>query len=282
MILTADSGSTKTTWVLADTTGILQTFDTRGLNPYHITEETILGTLCNDVLPAIADAGNISEIYFYGAGCTPSKTDGLKRLLQTVFDAAYIEVSSDLLGACRALCGEQAGIVCILGTGSNTCEYDGREIVANTPPLGYILGDEGSGASLGKHFVADCLKGLLPPHIVRSFTEEIGLTSNMILERVYRQPEANRFLAGLTRFMSAHRNEPAIHRIVKESFAEMLERNVTRYNTSQKTINFAGSIAYVFGDILSEAVLDKGFAMGKILKSPALAIADFHMNRHGR
>ena len=198
MILIADSGSTKTDWCI----GSSFTIQTKGINPFHQSEEVIQQILTNELLPQMPEEVLIDAIYFYGAGCTPEKSPIIQRTLSHCFPQCTIEVNSDLLGAARALCGKSPGIACILGTGSNSCFYDGQQITSNVSPLGYILGDEGSGAVLGKRLVGDCLKKQLPEHICHSFLDTFGLTPAQIIEKVYRQPQANRFLASLTPFLS--------------------------------------------------------------------------------
>lgn len=277
MILTADSGSTKTAWILTDGSDS-RGFTTSGLNPYHTPPDAIRETLAKELLPHTGT--DVSEIYFYGAGCTPAKIPEMTAIFSGFFPAARIEVESDLLGACRGLCGRDAGIVCILGTGSNSCEYDGTRIVANTPPLGYILGDEGSGAALGKAFVSDCLKNHLPAELKEEFFTEHGLAYSDIIENVYRQPMANRFLAGFAPFIAARRHLPEVRSLVVRSFREFLQRNVLQYDTAGKTINFTGSIAVCFNDLLAEAVAEEGLAIGAVERSPIEGIAAYHTENH--
>lgn len=278
MILTADSGSTKSAWIVTDGRES-RGFTTSGLNPYHTPPDTIRETLAKELLPQTGT--EVSELYFYGAGCTPAKIPEMRGLFSRFFPAARIEVESDLLGACRGLCGRSAGIVCILGTGSNSCEYDGQRITANTPPLGYILGDEGSGAALGRAFAADCLKGLLPAGLREEFLAAHGLTQADIIEKVYRQPMANRFLAGFAPFIAAHIHLGEVRQLVKRAFRDFLRRNVAHYDTAGKTINFTGSIAIHFRDVLAEAVAEEGLAMGRTVQSPIGGIAEFHSRRNG-
>ena len=211
MILIADSGATKTDWCLGEKTTDARVIQTQGINPFHQSAEHIYKVLTEELLPQLGEENHITHIHFYGAGCTPEKSVIVKEQLQALSLDADIDVQSDLLGAARSLCGKEQGIACILGTGSNSCLYDGEKIIANVSPLGYILGDEGSGAVLGKRLVGDCLKHQLPEHICQAFLNETGLTPADIINKVYRQPQANRFLASLTPFLSAHREEPEIH-----------------------------------------------------------------------
>lgn len=273
MILVADSGSTKTAWILSGG-GTTKSFATRGLNPYHVASDEIRSVVAKELLPHTGTG--ISEVYFYGAGCTAAKIPEMTGILSGFFPAARIEVESDLLGACRGICGGEKGVVCILGTGSNSCLYDGAAIAANTPPLGYILGDEGSGAALGRSFVSDCLKNLLPAELKDEFLAHHSLTQADIVEKVYRQPMANRFLAGFAPFISAHRHVPQVRALVLGAFRDFLRRNVVQYNTPGAGINFAGSVAWHFADILAEAVAAEGLNLGKIVQSPIEGIAAYH------
>ncbi len=274
MILVADSGSTKTAWILTD--GVQsRPFSTQGLNPYHMTPDAIRETLAKELLPQTGT--DVSAVYFYGAGCTPAKIPEMTDIFSGFFPAARIEVESDLLGACRGLCGDAAGVVCILGTGSNSCLYDGRQIVANTPPLGYILGDEGSGAALGKAFVSDCLKNLLPNGLKEAFLSEYGLTQADVIENIYRQPVANRYLAGFVPFISAHRHVPEMLALVGGEFRKFLRRNVLQYGAGGTAIHFTGSVAWHFADLLAETVNAEGLILGNIVQSPIDGMAKYHI-----
>ena len=205
MIVIADSGSTKTDWCLGNTKTNSRTVRTGGINPFHQSVDEIKEVIASTLIPQLGDTTEFTTIYFYGAGCIPEKTNIVKTALAQNFPKANILVESDLLGAAHALCGKTAGIACILGTGSNSCFYDGEKITANISPLGYILGDEGSGAVLGKRLVGDLLKHQLPDDLCQDFLKEYDLTPALILDKVYRQPLANRFLAGLTPFLFAHK-----------------------------------------------------------------------------
>ena len=276
MILIADSGATKTDWCLGKNKTDARIIQTQGINPFHQTKEHIAQVLSEELLPQLEDAGSISYIHFYGAGCTPEKSVIVKEELETFFPQAEIEVQSDLLGAARSLCGKEKGIACILGTGSNSCEYDGEKITANVSPLGYILGDEGSGATLGKHLVGDCLKHQLPEHTCSQFLEYTGLTPAQIIDKVYRQPQANRFLASLTPFLSMHRNEPEIHNLLISCFSDFFRRNIMQYDYRQATVHFTGSIAWYFQEEVKEAATCLDIRTGQFIKSPISGLAKFH------
>ena len=279
MFLIADSGSTKTDWCLCDKGTVAKSIQTQGINPYHQKEEAIEQVLREELLPELP--GNISyntlEIIFYGAGCAnDTACNRVKEAISKVLGATDITIHSDLLGAARALCGHEEGIACVLGTGSNSCLYNGREIIANTPPLGYVLGDEGSSAVLGRRLVGDCLKNQLPDAIRDEFLAEYGLTQESILERVYRQPLANRFLASLTPFLSKHRDVPEIHTLLVESFTDFFVRNVKQYRRPWLSIHFIGSIANAFPTELKEAAESLGMELGTIIQSPIKGLVEYH------
>ena len=276
MILIADSGSTKTDWC----TGSSIIIQTKGINPFHQSEEVIQQILTNELLPQMPEEVLIDAIYFYGAGCTPEKSPIIQRALSHCFPQSAVEVNSDLLGAARALCGKSPGIACILGTGSNSCFYDGQQITSNVSPLGYILGDEGSGAVLGKRLVGDCLKKQLPEDICHSFLNTFELTPAQIIEKVYRQPQANRFLASLTPFLSAHREVAEIHQLLVSCFTDFFQRNVWQYDYQQYAVHFVGSIAWHFQEEVKEAAQASGIQTGHFIKNPIDKLVEFHLSNH--
>jgi N-acetylglucosamine kinase-like BadF-type ATPase len=277
MILIADSGATKTDWCLGEKTTDARVIQTQGINPFHQSAEHIYKVLTEELLPQLGEENHITHIHFYGAGCTPEKSVIVKEQLQALFLDADIDVQSDLLGAARSLCGKEQGIACILGTGSNSCLYDGEKIMANVSPLGYILGDEGSGAVLGKRLVGDCLKHQLPEHICQAFLNETGLTPADIINKVYRQPQANRFLASLTPFLSAHREEPEIQDLLIDCFTEFFKRNVMQYAYEGTEVHFTGSIAWYFQEEVKEAAESLGIRTGKFIKSPIHGLINYHL-----
>ena len=284
MILIADSGSTKTDWCLCHEGTIVSTMQTQGINPYHQSEEAIEMVLREELLSQLTTlwAGKPCpytdlNITFYGSGCANATASGrIKEAIEKVLGTTNATIHSDLLGAARALCGHDEGIACVLGTGSNSCLYNGKEIVANTPPLGYILGDEGSSAVLGRRLVGDCLKNQLPEAIRDEFLAEYNLTQEIILEKVYRQPLANRFLASLTPFLSKHREVPEIHKLLVESFTDFFVRNVKQYRRPWLPIHFVGSIANAFASELKEAAESLGMELGTIMRSPMEGLVKYH------
>ncbi len=285
MQLIADSGSTKTQWMLLPpaTAGTatkgqpLQTIATAGMNPVRDSVDTLRHVLAAELLPQLGAAARaVRRVHFYGAGCIEPYSTVMREALAAACPAAAICVESDMLGAARALCGDEPGIACILGTGSNSCLYDGRHIARSTPALGWILGDEGSGAVLGRRLVGDVLKGQLPQHLADAFMATTGLTQAAIIERTYRQPEANRFLASLTPFLSAHCHEPAIRTMLLGEFRSFMQRNITAYARPDLPVHFAGGVAHAFASILREAVAACGFIPGTICAAPISMLAAYH------
>lgn len=276
MILIADSGSTKTDWRIAESGKTIKQIMTAGINPYLQTQDEIAEELHAALFPEINEQ-DIRAVYFYGAGCAfPEKRQMLAEIIERNIRKP-VEVYSDLMGAARSLCGHRPGIACILGTGSNSCLYDGVEIVEHTPALGFILGDEGSGAALGKRLVNECLKNQLPEHVRQKFLEEYELNTEIILERVYRQPFPNRFLANLSRFLLHNLTEEAIHHLVLDCFKEFLIKNIRSYtNANQFPIHFTGSIAYFFQSVLREATTTVNLHPGMITQSPMEGLIQYH------
>lgn len=282
MILIADSGSTKTDWCLCNNGIILQSIQTQGINPYHQSEEAIEEVLTHELLSQLTKntafkSDDSLQVIFYGAGCANETANNrVKEAIQKVLGVNDITIHSDLLGAARALCGHEEGIACVLGTGSNSCLYNGKEIIANIPPLGYILGDEGSSAVLGRRLVGDCLKNQLPEALRQEFFNEYQLTQEIILEKVYRQPLANRFLASLTPFLSKHREVPEVHRLLVDSFVDFFVRNVKQYRRPWLPIHCVGSIANAFNSEVKEAAESLGMELGTIQQSPMEGLISYH------
>lgn len=283
MILVADCGSTKIDWCILNESKLEKQIFTLGMNAVMLTEEEMRSRLATELVPELGElADSIFEVYFYGAGCiSPEVCGNVARAIKANIPAAVqIEVYSDLLAAARALCGRKAGIACIMGTGSNSCLYDGTGIASNVSPLGFILGDEGSGAVLGKLFLGDVLKKQLPAEICAAFLEEYDLDLLGIIRRVYREPQANRFLASVTPFLSKNINVPEIHALVLGAFRAFFHRNIHQYQNYQNhPVNFIGSIAFYFKDVLAEAATAEGCTIGKILKSPMEGLLKFHSEK---
>ena len=276
MQLIADSGSTKTEWILIESGRVLKQLITKGINPFFQTEEEIYAEL-QAVMSSKIDTAKVQQIHFFGAGCAlPERKAQVSNALKVLFANTEISVESDLLGAARALLGHEKGIACILGTGSNSCFYDGENIVQNVSPLGFILGDEGSGAVLGKLFVGDCLKNQLPEALRDKFMDEYQLTPAIILDRVYKQPFPNRFLASFMPFLAAHQHEPAVYNIIYNAFVAFFRRNVMQYDYSSYPVSFTGSVAFYFADILRKAAADCGVRVDKIEKNPMNGLVEMY------
>ena len=278
MILIADSGSTKTDWSVIRDGRLTKSVQTKGINPYFQSREEI-GNEISKVLLAQLENAPLEAVYFYGAGCTFDKVEVVCNAIGRYTHAARVEVNTDLLAAARSVCGHEAGIACILGTGSNTCFYDGIKIVDNISPLGFILGDEGSGAVLGKLLVGDLLKGMMGQELRNKFLTQYNLTPGEIIDRVYRQPFPNRFLASLTPFLAENLHEPKIHELLLNSFRSFITRNVWGYDYGQYTVSFVGSIAWHFKGILAEAAAETGIRIGRIIRSPMEGLITYHTSQ---
>ncbi|WP_283388715.1 ATPase [Barnesiella viscericola] len=277
MILLADSGSTKTDWALARNGSLVKQITTEGINPFFQTEEEISRIVHERLMPAL-DGAMPHEVHFYGAGCAFPEKNRLVEQAITRHLPVPVEIGSDLLGAARSLCGRRPGIACIMGTGSNSCYYDGQTIAANVSPLGYVLGDEGSGAVLGRLLVGDCLKNQLPAPLKEAFFRRFDLTPQLILEQVYKQPFPNRFLASLSPFLIEHIDEPCIHRLVLNSFKSFFTRNVMQYDCRGVKVHFTGSIAYYYREVLDEAARALQIELGHIVRSPLEGLVTYHSN----
>lgn len=276
MILIADSGSSKTHWVIIENNTVKQEIYTDGINPFYQSEMDIISLIESQVIPEL-ETGDIESIYFYGAGCSfPDKKILVSRALVRFFSNAIIEIQSDLLAAARSLFLHKKGIACILGTGSNSCYYDGKEIVQNISPLGFILGDEGSGAVLGKLLIADCLKNQVPSLITEQLLERYNLTPAQIMENVYKNPFPNRYLALFTPFILEHIEEPAIFNLVYDSFDAFFLRNVMQYSLEDISVGFVGSIAHYFRDTLEIVASERGIHISEILQNPMLGLIKYH------
>ena len=284
MILTADSGSTKCHWALAKkgeavTEQSINIVESRGINPVTCSREQMVEIISEELLPNI-NAEAVESIYFYGAGCIAGApaTLGLRDVLAEIFpNAQQIEVATDMLGAAHALCGREEGIVCILGTGSNSAHYDGEKMAKNVPPLGYILGDEGGGTNIGRTFVSDALKGVMDKEIVDMFYAECNTSYPEIIENVYRKPNANRYLASFVPFVAKHRDLPQVRKCIDTAFNNFIERNLLQYaGIESMEVNFVGSVAFVFEKELTEALERHSLKLGKIMRSPICGMVNYH------
>ncbi|WP_254923283.1 BadF/BadG/BcrA/BcrD ATPase family protein [Prevotella sp. 885] len=285
--LIVDSGSTKTSWCFAflpDTKSAdgARTVTTEGLNPAVMSAEEVeekIAKALNHCLQSLSiSAADVDNVFFYGAGCIAGRAGVVSESISSILVDAKIYVADDLLGAARALCGHKSGIACILGTGSNSCLYDGENIVAHTPALGYVLGDEGSGAVLGRKFLNAVLKQTLPENIRKRFLQESGLDMAEVINRVYRSPAPNRFLASMSKYIHGYLDEKEVRDIVIDNFEDFIRNNILAYGDEFRTINVVGSIAYHYKEQLTEAASRNGFQIGKIIKSPIEGLIEYHMS----
>lgn len=303
MILIADSGSTKTDWTLLYSPhpmrwDVVATFKTQGITPVHQTADDIRRILGHELMSQLSTFPRAAlinsraletplleqiSVSFYGSGCTPAHVPMMRQLLAEVFPYKTIEVYSDLMAAARALCQHEPGIACILGTGANSCLYDGEQIVQNTPALGYILGDEGSGSVLGRLFMNAIFKNPQFADLRDAYLAETRLTQADIINKVYREPMANRFLASTSLFIEQHRDNSLLHDLIVRNFRDFLTHNVAPYalytalNVQQLPVSFVGSMAYHYESELREAAQIEGFTIGKIMQSPMEGLITYHM-----
>lgn len=281
MQLIVDSGSTKTDWCFVDGAGNTTVVRTSGINPSTQSSAEIAAVLEGELCGLMSEKNicldSLKHIHFYGAGCTETSSVLVENCLEKVFgEGVNISVGSDMLGAAKALCGNKYGVACILGTGANSCVYDGNNIVAQTPALGYILGDEGSGAVLGRLFVNALFKGRLPEWLRDKFQEEYGLTVSDIIYNVYKKPSANRFLASFSKFIKENIGCESLERIVIENFCDFIKNNIEPYGLLEKKINAIGSIAYFFKEQLYAAAGKCGYEIGLVVRSPLEELVKFH------
>ena len=280
-ILIADSGSTKTEWGLLKNDGsIINLIEDEGINPMTQDRDHIIKTIDN-LEKQISQYGEPQRIYFYGAGCIKGKpSEMLKNIISLKWIKASIEIHSDMFGAARALSGNEAGIVCILGTGSNSCCYNGQDIIAQVPSLGYVLGDEGSGNALGKRWLNTILKkpALVPSHLLKKYYRNYPSLEETLIN-VYKKPGANYFLASVAVFLSRHRDANIVRQIIKEEFDLFFRNNILQYKDALSyEISFTGSIAYYFSDFLKESANSFGLKIKKISHRPLKGLIEYHKN----
>ncbi|MBO6067760.1 MAG: ATPase [Bacteroidales bacterium] len=277
MIIIADSGSTKVDFRIIDDSGKVRKAACSGLNPVYVSSQVIQDSLKEQVLPL--SGKKVDAIYFYGAGVIGETADKVRGAFTEVFDYDLIYVESDMLGAARALFGDKAGIACILGTGSNSCCYDGRKIVQNVRSGGFILGDEAGGADLGKRLLKAYIKGLMPASLEQEFQERYNLDYAAIVRHVYREPEPGRFLGSFSPFIEEHLDDPFIVNLLVDAFNDFLRVNVMQYDYGHLEVSFIGSVASVYRDILTKCLDDAGLQLGTIMRSPIDALVQYHTRR---
>jgi N-acetylglucosamine kinase-like BadF-type ATPase len=277
MLLIADSGSTKTEWILTENGNVINRILTKGYNPYYFDKQVLHNIVVNELIPVIGQAA-VAELYYYGAGCSTSENNQIVQdILCAYFPFAEIEIEHDLLGAARGLCGREAGIACIMGTGSNSCFYDGKDIVQNIPSLGWMFGDKASGVHIGKSFIAAFLNNSCPKKLRELFTESTNYDFKKILTRIYSEPAPNRFFSESSHFVGQYISEPFMENIVRISFREFFMENVCQYKRHLDVpINCTGSIALVFETLMRDEACKLGLTIGRIVKSPAEGLIAFH------
>lgn len=277
MLLIADGGSTTAQWCLVSPEGNLSRFETEGYNPHFVGKDHIVTSL-GRALPAAMDPRAVLQVAFYGSGCMAGKDKVMESALRAVFPHAAVQAQVDLLAAARALLGNEAGFAAILGTGTNTCLYDGRQITQNVDSLGYMLGDEGSGSYIGKKLLADYLRGQMPEEMETAFSAWIGLSFDDIFDRIYTQPLPNRFCAEVTRFAGNYIGHPYARGVVKAAFEDFFSGLVCKYpGYDRYSFNCLGSVAYFFSDILSEVAAAHGMRTGKIIRHSLDELIRYHL-----
>jgi len=277
MILIADSGSTKTEWKIIKDGKAGESYFTGGINPYFLQSDEIYQLLTVEL--SSFHGHSFNRIFFYGTGCnSDAKNNVVREPLARFFSSADVFIGSDLLGAARSLCQNKPGIACIMGTGSNSCYFDGRQIVKNVPPLGYILGDEGGGAVLGRKLVSAVLKKQVPENVIRKFFDAYQISTAEILECVYMKPFPNRFLGQFSRFISSNIDIPELQDIITTSFDEFIRRNILQYPESEKLpVHFTGSIAWYFRGFLEELLKEYHLEPGIFSLTPADDLIRYHI-----
>ena len=274
--LICDSGSTKAEWCLLNGKS-KKIVTTQGLSPYFLTTQQIQQIIAKELMPKIKNI-RIDVVFFYGTGCSnPENVKSVKKAISLVFSKAKVNVDHDLMGAAKALCGRNKGIACILGTGSNSCFYNGKKIVKNSPGLGYVLGDEGSGAYLGKKVIQYFLYKTFDEDLMDRFNAKYATNSVDILNHVYKQPLPNRYLASFVPFLIENRGHYMIENIIGDAFSDFFFNHVYKYRESwQMPINFVGSVAFGFKDVLKEMCNAYELQLGIVIKKPMDGLIKYH------
>lgn len=274
--LIADSGATKAEWVLVQN-GKKKTFFTQGISPYFLSTDQIADLIQKELAKKLKNI-TVENIFYYGTGCAnPDNAKSIKAAIKRVFPKAKTEVNTDLMAAARALCGHEKGIACILGTGSNSCYFNGRKIVKNSPGIGYALGDEGSGAYLGKLVVQHYLYDNFDDDLRARFDAKFVTTPSEILENVYKKPLPNRYLASFVMFLVENRGHYIIENIINDGFDDFFMRHLYKYEQIDKLpVNFVGSVAFGFRDVLQELCKKYDYKLGTVLKNPMPGLIKYH------
>jgi glucosamine kinase len=279
MILIADSGSTKTDWVLTDANSRYK-YRTVGYNPYFIDSENIYRSLEQKLIPHF-NPSEVKHVYFYGAGCSTNENkEVVNQALLRCFGDSRVSVGHDMLAAARALLHDKPGFAAIIGTGSNTCLYDGKDVSMNIDSLGYLLGDEGSGAYIGKKILRDYMRRLMPRELMEQFRAKYNVRNDEIFDNLYHRESPNRYLASFCLFADEHRAEPHIRAIVRESFNDFFKNLVSKYpNFRDHSFNCVGSVGFIFKEILADVGKAYGMTVEKVLHSPIDELVEYHLKR---
>jgi N-acetylglucosamine kinase-like BadF-type ATPase len=278
-ILIADSGSTKTEWCFLSE-GRKKIIETQGASPYFLNEQQLIDMMQRELIPGLKSR-TPEKVFFYGTGCAAAANRAMvKRAIRKIFPQAGIEVEHDLTGAARSLCGKNRGVVAILGTGSNSGYYNGKKIVRNSPGLGYVLGDEGSGAYLGKKVLQYFLYKTFDKELRENFNKKYQLDAAEILDAIYKRPLPNRYIAAFTMFLSEHRGHYMIENIIEDGLWDFFLVHLSHYPESVRTpIYFTGSVAFAFQDILKELCKTFGWRAGKFSAKPMEGLIAYHKNK---
>ena len=274
--LIADSGSTKAEWCLLEN-GKTRTYFTQGMSPYFLTTQQLTDILTAELAAKLKNV-SVAKLFYYGTGCAnPKNARNMCKALEAVFPNAQIEVGTDLFGAARALCGRGKGIACILGTGSNSCYFNGKKVVKNSPGLGYVLGDEGSGAYLGKKVLQYYLYQTFDDDLRLLFDDKYKTTAPDILEHVYKKPLPNRYLAGFTMFLAENRGHYMIENIIEDGLNDFFFQHLCKYGEVWKyPVSFVGSVAFGFKDVLEQLCQSYEFELGAVYKNPMKGLVKYH------
>jgi glucosamine kinase len=278
MIIIADSGSSKIDWRLLAQDGTIQQASSPGFNPYYQPLDHLKTSIRESLIPVVQ--GNVTKVFFYGTGVSSSRNQDLVRsAFLEFFPGATVSIEWDLLGAARALCGREKGIACILGTGSNSCLYDGNTITEQVANLGWILADEGSGTNLGKTLLVDYFRKKMPEQLSKQFQQRFPFTREEFLEKIYQQEKPSTFLATFSKFIFQHLKEPYCYKLVYNGFSEFYENNVMKYPEYQNLkVHFVGSIAFYYSDLLRQVANDKGVTVKNILETPIAGLTLYHQS----
>lgn len=276
MILIADSGSTKMNWRFISSEGVIQQAQTSGVNPYH-HDEDVLGMELKEVLiPQLK--GDVQQVFYYGAGCNSEENvSKVLGVIENVFPGAYVEINDDLLAAARALCGQDKGIACILGTGANSCLYDGKQIIQNAPALGFILGDEGSGAYMGKQLLIAFVRNELPTEIKERMAKRFGISKDTVLANIYQGNSPARYMASFSKFIFQNLKTPELYHMVYEGLELFFKKNIMKYEGYKDLpVHFTGSVAFYYGNILRQVAADLQVNVRNITEDPIAGLALYH------